>query len=129
LIGKESGTEWTIDAKGVNIDGEGFVIIEARRYSTSRQNQEKLGALAYRIKDTGASGGIIVSHAGLQKGAEKVAKANNIISVQIDKDSSPESFTIHFPNKFLMKRNPGKLELKGGEANLIYSGDQKKEIT
>lgn len=55
--GFKSGTDWEIDAKGVREGpNQGFVIIECRRYTSSRQNQEKLGSLAYRILDTGASG-------------------------------------------------------------------------
>src|SRR5205814_10657234 len=69
--GLESGTSWEIDAKGVRQGNDGFVIVEFRRYIKSRQNQGKMGELAYRIIDTGANGGIIVSPLGLQEGAEK----------------------------------------------------------
>lgn len=64
--GIRSQTEWAIDAKGVSEGNEGFVIIECRRYTTSKQNQERIASLAYRILDTGAQGGIIVSPLGLQ---------------------------------------------------------------
>lgn len=69
--GRRSGTSWTIDAKAVAGDA-GFFIVECRRYTTSKQNQEKSGGLAYRIIDTGASGGIIVSPFGLQEGPPKL---------------------------------------------------------
>lgn len=59
-----SGARWEIDAKGIREGSEGFVIIECRRYTTSKQNQEKLGGLTYKIIDTGAIGGIIVRSAG-----------------------------------------------------------------
>jgi hypothetical protein len=42
--------------------------------------------LAYRIIDTGADGGILVSPLGLQEGAERVAAAENIISVRLNED-------------------------------------------
>jgi hypothetical protein len=58
IVGKRSGTEWEIEAKGVNLSDGTFVIVECRRYTTSKQCQEKLGGLAYRILDTGAAGGI-----------------------------------------------------------------------
>ncbi|MCJ7615432.1 MAG: hypothetical protein MUO43_02730, partial [Desulfobacterales bacterium] len=102
LVGRSSGVVWNVDAKGIHEGGEDIVIIEARRYTTSRQNQEKLGALAYRIIDTGAKGGIIVSPLGLQKGAKKVAEANNIISVKLDKNSTPESFSIQFLKRLII---------------------------
>ena len=40
--GKKSGTNWVIDGKGFKKDGVGFVIVECRRYTTSKQNQEKI---------------------------------------------------------------------------------------
>ena len=59
IQGRRSGTKWTIDAKGVAEGNEVFFIVECRRYTTSKQNQEKVGGLAYRISDSGAAGGII----------------------------------------------------------------------
>ena len=53
-----SQTEWEIDAKGVREGNERFVIIECRRYTTSKQNQDKLGSLAYKntcLRRTGRS--------------------------------------------------------------------------
>jgi len=64
ILGLKSGTEWEFDAKGLAEDNEIFFIVECRRYTYSRLNQENVGAFAYRISDTGASGGIIVSPLG-----------------------------------------------------------------
>jgi len=100
--GQRSGTNWVIDAKGIIEDGIAFVIVECRRYTTSKQNQERMGALAYRIIDTGASGGIIVSPMGLQSGAEKVASAEGILEVMIDADSTPHEFAMRFLNKLMI---------------------------
>lgn len=102
VIGQRSGTEWEIDAKGVRIDGEGFVIVECRRYTTSKQSQGKVGQLAYSIIDTGAKGGIIVSPLGVQEGGEKVAQAENIVSVLLDENATPEDFTLRFLNKIFV---------------------------
>lgn len=101
LVG-ESGTEWEVDAKGVRSEDDGIVIIECRKYTKSKQNQEKIAGLAWRIKETGAKGGIIVSHLGLQKGAKLVAKAANIVSVIIDANSTPQNFTVEFLNKVFL---------------------------
>ena len=100
--GKRSGTTWEIDAKGIKEGGEGFVIIEARKYSKSRQNQEKLGGLAYRILDTGAEGGILVSPLGFQSGAKKVANAENIIEVHLDANSTPNEYFMGFLNNLMV---------------------------
>lgn len=94
-----SGTSWEIDAKGVAKDKEAFVVIECKRYTTSKLNQELIAGVAYRITDTGASGGIVVSPLGLQEGAALVAKAGNIISVRLGPKCTRESFTMEFLGK------------------------------
>jgi hypothetical protein len=61
LVPGASGTNWEIDAKAVKADSGGFLIVECRRHTTAGVSQEDVGGLCYRIQDTGASGGIIVS--------------------------------------------------------------------
>lgn len=100
--GEKTGTKWEIDGKGFKKDGEGFVIVECRRYSTSKQSQEKLGALAYRIYDTGAEGGIIVSPLGIQSGAELVAKAENVVSVKLTPESTTKNYMMSFLNRTMV---------------------------
>lgn len=98
VYGSRSGTKWEIDGKGVKVGEEGFVIIEARRYITSRQNQERVAGLAYRIIDTGASGGILVSPLGFQEGAKKVAAAENITEFLMGPDSTSTDYVVKFLN-------------------------------
>ena len=100
--GKRSGTTWTIDAKGVKEGNEAFIIVECRRYTTSKHNQEKTGGLAYRIIDTGATGGILVTPLGMQKGAEKIANAENIIHVQLNENSTRYEYVLGFLNKIML---------------------------
>jgi hypothetical protein len=102
VVGQRSGTTWEIDAKGVRQGDSGFVIVECRRYMSSKQNQEKIGGLAYRIIDTGAAGGIIVSPLGLQEGAERIAAAENIVSVQLNEDSTQHEYVLRFLNKIMI---------------------------
>jgi hypothetical protein len=102
VSGLRSGTTWEIDAKGVRENNEGFIIVECRRYTNSKQNQEKLGSLAYRIADIGAAGGIIVSPLDLQKGAKKIAQAENIAEVTLSPDSTPHYFAMQFLNKIMI---------------------------
>ena len=99
VIGKRTGTEWEIDGKGVKVDDEGFVIIECRRYTTSKQKQEQVAGLAYRIIDTEADGAIIVSPLGLQEGAAKVAEAENIRTVHMDQNSTRTDYMFRFLNE------------------------------
>lgn len=119
MQGKRSGTGWEIDAKGVRASDGGFFIVECRRYTTSRQNQEKIGALAYRIIDSGAAGGIIVSPLGLQEGAEKVAAAENIFNVRLDENSTRHQFAMQFLNKFVV----------GACVNLCVTGHAEARVT
>lgn len=105
IAGEISGTPWEIDAKGIHKDGDGFVIIECKRYTTSKISQETVAGLAYRIHDTGAKGGIIVTPLGLQSGAELVAAAGEISSVTLTEDSTRLVYFMQFLNKLMMGVN------------------------
>ncbi len=96
IYGFRSSTSWEIDGKGVLVDGEGFVIIECRRHTTSKQNQERVAALAYRIIDAGATGGILVSPLGFQEGARKVAAAEGIHEIFLDQNSTRTNYIAKF---------------------------------
>jgi len=102
ITGKKSGTPWEIDAKGIHQGNKGFVIIEFRCYTTSRQTQEKIGALAYKIIDTGAKGGIIVSPLGLQEGAKKIATAEKIINVKLNENCNYHKYMMQFLNRVMI---------------------------
>jgi hypothetical protein len=102
IVCGKSGTNWEIDARGLKIDNEGFVIVECRRYTTSRLNQESVGGLAYRIKDVDADGGIIVSPLSLQKGAEIVASHEGIKHVILDPNSSTSEYMLKFLNQIFI---------------------------
>jgi hypothetical protein len=102
VTGQRSKTIWEIDAKGVRDKDGAFMVVECRRYTTSKQNQGKVGSLAYSIIDSGAMGGIIVSPLGLQEGAQKVAAAENIVEVRLDENSTPEQFVMGFLDKIMV---------------------------
>lgn len=102
IQGNRSGTTFEIDAKGIIEGGEGFFIVECKRYPNKRVDQEEAGGLAYRILDTQADGAILVSPMGLQDGAKKIAAAENIFSVQLHENSTPTDFAIQFLNNIYM---------------------------
>jgi hypothetical protein len=102
VTSQRSKTSWEIDAKGVRDKDGAFMVVECRRYTTSKQSQEKIGGLAYRIIDSGAMGGIIVSPLGLQEGAQKVAAAENIMEVRLDENSTPGQFVMSFFDKVMV---------------------------
>ncbi len=105
VIGLRSGTEWTIDCKGIKKNNDGFLIVECRRHTTNKQKQEQVGALAYRIIDTGAKGGIIVSVLGIQEGGKAIAEAEGIVAVHLDADSTTTDYVMKFLDKVMIGRS------------------------
>jgi hypothetical protein len=98
IIPGASGAKWEIEAKGVAASGEGFVIVECRRYTKSKIEQERVAGLAFRIIDTRASGGILVSPFDLQRGSKKVAAYSNIQHVILDPASTTTEYVMRFLN-------------------------------
>ncbi|KRQ26418.1 hypothetical protein AOT83_19045 [Mycobacteroides sp. H001] len=113
LVGA-SGTKWEIDAKGVSADGEAVVVIECRRYPKSSLKQSDMAALAWTINDLGASGGIVVTPIGVQKGGQLVAAAAGIKVIQLDADSSTESYLLKFLGDVFVGPGRAHLTLMGG---------------
>jgi hypothetical protein len=99
LSGYKSGTKWEIDAKGILQEGIGFVVIECRRYPSKRLDQESIAAVAYRIDDLGASGGIVVSPLELQKGAKLVADEGKMVHVRLNQDCTTTDYVMEFLGK------------------------------
>jgi hypothetical protein len=99
IVPGDSGTEWEIDAKGCSEDGSHFLLVECKRHTKARINQAITASAAWEIKDTGATGGIIVSACGLQKGAKKVAKSANIVEVVLKPGSTTTDYLLTFLNK------------------------------
>lgn len=94
--GRISGTDWEIEGKGLGTTEGEFVIMECRRYPGRRLSQEALGGLAWRIVDTGAIGGIVVSPLPLQDGAAKVAAAANVVPVRLSAESTTTEYVMSF---------------------------------
>lgn len=95
LIG-DSGTEWEVDGKAVRADDGAIIVVECRRYPKSRLNQGQVAHLAYEIGDVGASGAIVVTPIGLQRGARLIAERENIKTVHLDADSTTEGYLLKF---------------------------------
>ncbi len=126
VTGQRSGTSWEIDAKGIRQGNDGFVIVEFRRHTTSRQSQERMGGLAYRIIDTGAKGGIIVSPLGLQEGAEKIAGAEKVVIVTLNENCNRHEYIMEFLNKVMVglqdrvrMKDVVEIEVRDKDGNLI----------
>jgi hypothetical protein len=109
VIGQHTGTTCEIDAKGITADGDGIVLVECRRYTTSRISQEGVGASAYKIRDCGAAGGILVTPLGLQEGAAQIAGAERIHSVQLDPNSTTTVFLMRFLHTVMIGVQPERI--------------------
>lgn len=99
IVAGHAGTDWEIDAKAYRARNEAFLIVECRRYPRSRVSQEEIAGLAYRIKDTGAEGAIVVSPLGLQKGARLVARKECVSEVRLTPDSTTTDYVLQFLNR------------------------------
>jgi hypothetical protein len=91
-----SGTTWELDAKAWREGNDGFLLVEARRHSTSGLKQEEVAAIAYRMQDLGAAGAVVVSPLPLQQGAALVARYAGIQHVRLTPDSTTESYVAEF---------------------------------
>jgi 2-polyprenyl-3-methyl-5-hydroxy-6-metoxy-1,4-benzoquinol methylase len=102
VVPGRTGAEWEIDAKGVLSEGIGFVVVECRRRTKSRIDQEQVAALAYRITDVGATGGILVTPLDLQAGARVVATAANVRHVKLKENSTTTNYILEFLNQVFL---------------------------
>lgn len=91
-----SGTQWEIDAKAIQENGERFLVVEARRYTKNSLKQEDIAALAFRICDIGAAGGVVVSPLPLQRGAELIAKSAAIEHLRLSADSTATDYLAEY---------------------------------
>ena len=87
LVG-ESRAEWEIDGKGVKADDGGIVVVECRRYTSSKVKQSAVASLAWTISDLGASAGIVVTLIGVQAGGRLIAKSADIGIVHLDENAT-----------------------------------------
>ena len=127
LIG-ESGTKWEIDAKGVRAEDGAVVVIECRRLTTSRLKQKDVAAIAYTISDLSASGGIIVTPIGVQRGGQLIAEREGIKTIQLDADSTlTTGYLLRFLGDVIVSPGPAKLTLTGHPPNVIVAPAEPNE--
>lgn len=107
VIPGKSGTQWELDARAIREDGQSFLVVEVRRYTTSSLKQEQLAALAYRIGDVGASGGIVVSPLPMQSGAELVAKSAGIEHLRLDPESTSTDYLAEYMGRHFLGASIG----------------------
>jgi hypothetical protein len=126
LVG-ESGAEWEIDGKGVKADGGAIVVVECRRYTTSRVKQSAVASLAWTISDLGASGGIVVTPIGVQRGGQLIAKAADIQIVHLDADSTTTGYLLKFLGNVFVGPRGATLTLTGGAPDITVASTKPNE--
>jgi hypothetical protein len=92
---------WSIDAKGVRESDGATILVECRRKGRAL-DQEALAAIAYRIRDIGAEGGIVITPCDLQSGAARIAEAEDIVAVQLDPSSTLTDFAMRFLGRLMV---------------------------
>jgi hypothetical protein len=122
VAGARTGTNWEIDAKGVREGDDGFLIIECRRYTTKGVTQEQMGALAYRVHDTGAAGAILVSPLDPQSGAQIVAQHEGIQHVQLSAESTTTAYVLRFLNEIFVVLPPAVVKMEGKLTAVLIRG-------
>jgi hypothetical protein len=92
LLERNSGASWEINARAWRGESEQFLVVEARRHTSSRLKQEDIAAVAFRVEVVGAAGGIVISPLPLRRGARLIAQAKNIAHVRLSAESTPELY-------------------------------------
>lgn len=95
------GTQWEIDAKGIVADG--FLIVECKERTSAKLNKDVIAALGFKVRDSGAKGGIIITTIGLQKGAKKIAEQYDFKIVYLPKESTFEQYVASCGERIAMK--------------------------
>jgi hypothetical protein len=122
--GSRSGRAWEIDAKGVRLENGAIVLIECRRHLTRGTTAEAMASLAYRIIDTGADGGILVSVLEPQVGAKLVADSENILHVRLSPESTLDAFVLQFLNRTILGVAPAAITISGYAPTVVAAPSQ-----
>lgn len=96
LFSPRSGTTWEIECKGVRFGSETLFFIECRRYTTSLLDQESLGGLTYRIRDSGAAVASSFRHWGFKKVPRRSRRQKTSSPLKLNPDSRPELYVARY---------------------------------
>jgi len=113
----ESGTSWEIDAICHPADTNGVILVECRRHTTRSIDQEQVGGLVFRIIDTGAEGGLMVTPIGYQEGAQLVAKAGNVTLVTLNADATEREYVLKVAEHLFVGKEARVRIVLGGSAS------------
>lgn len=102
LFPKSDGGECEIDVSAYDISNEKLVLVECKR-KKRRLSPEEIHGFAYRIQQTNAKRGIIVTTIGLQKGARIAADAAKITLIILNGESTIDEYIARITQKLFLK--------------------------
>ena len=114
----ESGTQWEIDATCYSVEDDGMILVECRRHTTKTIDQEQVGGLVFRIIDTGAEGGLMVTPLGYQEGATLVAKARKVTLATLNLDATETDYVLKVAERLFVGISGKGGLLAGGSAGV-----------
>ena len=99
---KNDGGECEVDVSAYDMSDEKLVLVECRKKKESL-SQEEVHGFAYRIQQTNAKRGIIVTTIGLQQGARIAADGAKITLIRLDGNSTKEEYIAKITQQIFVK--------------------------
>lgn len=99
---KKDGGKCEIDISAYDMSDGKLVLVESRKKNKSL-NQEEVHGFAYRIQQTGAKRGIIVTTIGLQQGAQIAADGAKITLIRLNEGSTKEEYVAKITQQIFLK--------------------------
>ena len=86
---------WDIEVAGYKQGSRRLILVECKNRSRNIE-PEQAGGFAYRIEDTGAERGYLVTplDKGLSKGAQEIADYEQIRHIQVARESTPDDYVM-----------------------------------
>ena len=99
---KKDGGICEIDVSAYDMSDRKLVLVECRKRN-KRLSQEEVHGFAYRIQQTNAKRGIIVTPIGLQKGAKLAANGAKIGLVRLEPNSTLDNYIAQLTQLLVIK--------------------------
>ncbi|MEH2402937.1 restriction endonuclease [Nostoc sp.] len=99
---KNDGGECEVDVSAYDMSDEKLVLVECRK-KKEPLSQEEVHGFAYRIQQTNAKRGIIVTTIGLQQGARIAADGAKIALIRLDGNSAKQEYIAKITQQIFVK--------------------------
>lgn len=99
---KNDGGKCEIDISAYDLSDGKLVLVECRK-KKKRLSNEEIDGFAYRIQQTNAKRGIIVTPLGLQQGARIAADGAKISLIRLDENSNKENYIARITQQIFLK--------------------------